>query len=69
MATEDVLNLENNFLAFEITVANSGSHLLLICPIRDNLVLLILNFSKIDMTYCNLCEKHDSLLTLYRPRQ
>ena len=45
MATEDVLNLETNFLAFEITVANSGSHLLLICPIRDNLVLLILNLN------------------------
>ena len=45
MATEDVLNLETNFLALEITLANSGSLLLLICPIRDNLVLLILNLN------------------------
>ena len=58
MATEDVLNLETNFLAFEITVANAGSLLLLVCSTRGNLVLLILNLSKIAMTNCNLCEMH-----------
>jgi hypothetical protein len=47
VATEDVLNLETNFLAFEITAANAGGLLLLVCPIRDNLVLLNLNFSEL----------------------
>ncbi len=49
VATEDVLNLETNFLAFEITVANAGSLLLLVCPTRGNLVLLILNFRRVKV--------------------
>jgi hypothetical protein len=44
VATEDVLNLENNFLAFEITAANADGLLLLVCSIRGYLVLLNLNF-------------------------
>jgi hypothetical protein len=62
VATEDVLNLETNFLALEMTVAKTGSLCVdSVWGSLPSLVGLIRNLSKIAMTNCSLWEKHDSL--------